>query len=47
MTGHDHKNLIAGNDPEFAADTIVMEEVTTGVGDTCTVDKVYVTRRLG
>ena len=33
MTGHDHKNLIAGNDPEFAADTIVMEEVTTGVGD--------------
>ena len=33
MTGHDHKNLIAGNDPEFAADTIVMEEVITGVGD--------------
>ena len=33
LTGHDHKNLIAGNDPEFAADTIVMEEVTTGVGD--------------
>jgi len=37
LTGYQHQNLVGGFDEKFATDSIVMEQITTGAGDTKTI----------